>query len=41
MRTQIKLPENDICIFCDGNCPDNIYDCEILNKAQEQIKRFK
>ena len=33
MKTNISLPKDDKCGFCDQKCPDNIYDCEILSEA--------
>lgn len=31
MKTEILLPAIDICKCCYEKCPDDIYDCIILN----------
>lgn len=35
MKTNISLPKDDRCKLCDDNrnCPENVYDCIILNDA--------
>ena len=47
MRTNISLPKDDLCEFCfDGcksaidnpKCPENIYDCEVLQSAMNEKK---
>lgn len=32
MKTNISLPQDDICQCCDDNCPENIYNCEKLQQ---------
>lgn len=38
MKTNINLPKDDKCVCCNNKCPDNIYECDILNKLIVQKK---
>lgn len=33
MRTKPIVSDKDICKFCNDTCPENIYDCPMLNEA--------
>jgi hypothetical protein len=33
MKAKISLPQDDLCKFCDNVCPENVYDCDILQQA--------
>ena len=33
MKAKISIPEDDICKVCDETCPENVYDCPILQQA--------
>lgn len=33
MKTNISLPKDDMCKFCDQTCPENIYECLTLTEA--------
>ncbi len=42
MRTTINLPKDDKCEICENkdNCPEDIYDCLILNDMINTKKAF-
>ena len=33
MKANISVPKDDLCKVCDQECPDNVYDCAILQDA--------
>jgi len=38
MKANISVPKDDSCIFCDQECPEDVYDCMILQQAMNSKK---
>lgn len=38
LKTNISLPEDDICKLCNEKCPANIYDCPTHQKMVNEKK---
>jgi len=38
MKTNISLPEDDLCKLCEEKCPKNVYDCETLTQMINRKK---
>jgi hypothetical protein len=38
MYSNISVPEDDLCKYCDQKCPENIYNCTILQQAMNSKK---